>query len=363
MFALILGLNLVLIIILVLSIHLYKYNNTTKTSSNKSNSGKDNISNIVDNIIQDNINNDYREEVSSSTSDDSMPSSQEIANIVDDIVIDDIPSSSKNNSINSSSSSSKNNSINSSSSNTSDASSQEITDIADVIVDDTIYVDMKDLEFSNSDTNKFTFKKMLETDPNDWNALDGYGEYVNEGYIDFSDNTLTLDNINVTGTWKRISLDENIKNININNVTLPNNSIGSNAFYRCESLASITIPNSVTSIGNSAFYHCTSLTSITIPNPITSINKFAFDYCTSLATVIIDARNSSFDTLEYASFPKELQYIITTGNTMNNYLIGKCLSNDNNIDIPSDDTYYEFEVEYTSNVNTRRIKSISDINN
>ena len=33
-------------------------------------------------------------------------------------------------------------------------------------------------------------------------------------------------------------------------------SIGDRAFYNCEYLTSITIPNSVTSIGSSAFYEC-----------------------------------------------------------------------------------------------------------
>ena len=37
-------------------------------------------------------------------------------------------------------------------------------------------------------------------------------------------------------------------------------SIGDNAFYCCDSLTNITIPDSVTSIGDYAFYNCTNLT-------------------------------------------------------------------------------------------------------
>ena len=37
-------------------------------------------------------------------------------------------------------------------------------------------------------------------------------------------------------------------------------SIGDNAFYCCDSLTNITIPDSVTSIGDYAFYDCTNLT-------------------------------------------------------------------------------------------------------
>ena len=75
-----------------------------------------------------------------------------------------------------------------------------------------------------------------------------------------------------------------------NNVTIPESvlyngktysitSIGSNTFYGCTGLTSITIPNSVTSIGSSTFYGCTGLTSITIPNSVTSIGSSTFAYC------------------------------------------------------------------------------------
>ena len=56
-------------------------------------------------------------------------------------------------------------------------------------------------------------------------------------------------------------------------------SIGDFAFYDCNDLTSVTIPNSVTSIGNRAFHSCSSLTSVTIPNSVTSIGKGAFEYC------------------------------------------------------------------------------------
>ena len=48
------------------------------------------------------------------------------------------------------------------------------------------------------------------------------------------------------------------------------------AFESCSGLASVTIPNSVTSIGDYAFDNCSGLTSVTIGNSITSIGVDAF---------------------------------------------------------------------------------------
>ena len=74
-------------------------------------------------------------------------------------------------------------------------------------------------------------------------------------------------------------------------ITIPNSvtSIGQSAFSYCTSLTSVTIPNSVTSIASYAFYYCTSLASITIPNSVTSIGGNAFYYCTSLASLTVEA--------------------------------------------------------------------------
>ena len=58
--------------------------------------------------------------------------------------------------------------------------------------------------------------------------------------------------------------------------------IGESAFYDCENLLSIEIPDCVTSIGDHAFMYCSSLTSITIPASVTSIGASAFIDCFSL---------------------------------------------------------------------------------
>ena len=64
-------------------------------------------------------------------------------------------------------------------------------------------------------------------------------------------------------------------------------SIGEYAFSGCTGLTSVTIPNSVTSIGNDAFYKCSGLTSVTIGNSVKSIGEYAFRECSGLASVTI----------------------------------------------------------------------------
>ena len=66
-------------------------------------------------------------------------------------------------------------------------------------------------------------------------------------------------------------------------ITIPNSvtTIGTGAFYNCNSLKSITIPNSVNTIEQRAFFNCTSLTSVFIPSSVTTIFYDAF-YCDTL---------------------------------------------------------------------------------
>ena len=74
---------------------------------------------------------------------------------------------------------------------------------------------------------------------------------------------------------------------NITSVIIPDTvtSIGGSAFSFCESLIGVMIPDSVTSIGDSAFSFCESLINITIPDSITTIESFVFYSCDSLTDV------------------------------------------------------------------------------
>ena len=67
----------------------------------------------------------------------------------------------------------------------------------------------------------------------------------------------------------------------------PITSIGEDAFYKCKSLASVTIPEGVTWIGARIFKSCSNLASVTIPNSLTWIGADAFYGCSSLTSVYI----------------------------------------------------------------------------
>ena len=78
--------------------------------------------------------------------------------------------------------------------------------------------------------------------------------------------------------------------------------IADNAFYNCNSIQSITLPNSLTTIADNAFYNCNSIQSITLPNSLTTIDINAFAYCTSLQNITIDKNNSLLENINSGAF-------------------------------------------------------------
>ncbi len=77
--------------------------------------------------------------------------------------------------------------------------------------------------------------------------------------------------------------------LELESVILRSDSVGivDEAFYGCDKLTSIEIPNSVKSIGKQAFYDCTSLSSIIISDSVTSIGDRVFGNCAKLTSIEI----------------------------------------------------------------------------
>ncbi|MDC7246658.1 MAG: leucine-rich repeat protein [Sphaerochaetaceae bacterium] len=78
----------------------------------------------------------------------------------------------------------------------------------------------------------------------------------------------------------------------ITSVIIPDSvtSIGEGAFSGCENLREIIIPDGVTYIGPDAFKGCRSLTSVTIPDSVVFLGSGAFSGCESLISVSLSKR-------------------------------------------------------------------------
>lgn len=86
--------------------------------------------------------------------------------------------------------------------------------------------------------------------------------------------------------------------VKLNNITLPSTltKIATQTFHSCTSLTSITIPSGVKTIEYGAFYNCQGLTSITIPASVTTLGANnqtdVFYNCRNLASITILAGTS-----------------------------------------------------------------------
>ena len=80
------------------------------------------------------------------------------------------------------------------------------------------------------------------------------------------------------------------KKESLTSVTVPDQitEIPDRAFFRCISLTNVNLGNGILSIKEYAFYGCEKLESITIPSSVTFIGKNAFDGCKKLESLIFE---------------------------------------------------------------------------
>jgi hypothetical protein len=140
---------------------------------------------------------------------------------------------------------------------------------------------------SNSQSQYLPITEIGSTD--DWDGAFG-------GTLSQSNTILTTVTFAENSQLKIIGNDAFRICTNIASINIPEGvtTIGGQAFDQCYSLSGITIPEGITSIGSVAFRNCTSLTNITLPASLTNIIYQAFGGCTSLTSIAVAANNPNY---------------------------------------------------------------------
>lgn len=159
----------------------------------------------------------------------------------------------------------------------------------------------------------------------------------------------TVENNGTTYTVTAIGNDafkESNNNYHLASVVIPNTvtSIGDKAFYFCRNLYSVTIGSNVTSIGEYAFYYCTALPTVNFPNSLTSIAGRAFYYCTSLISVTIPSNVTyiGISAFNYCSSLASVTFLPETAPEVNSYVFSSTPS-EKKLTVPFGSDYSSWE--------------------
>ena len=88
-----------------------------------------------------------------------------------------------------------------------------------------------------------------------------------------------------------------------------NYEIYQHAFFRCDDLTSVIIPDLVTAIGEWAFWSCTNLTSVTIGDSVTTIGGDTFGWCENLTSITFEGTVA-----QWKAINKDYDWNYNTGN-------------------------------------------------
>ena len=107
--------------------------------------------------------------------------------------------------------------------------------------------------------------------------------------ITIPEGVTSIGNYTFTGCSHLQSIDVVEDNANYKSIdgVLFNKNVTTLFVFPAEKSSTYVIPEGVTSIGRSAFSGCSSLASITLPESLTSISDYAFSGCSSLASIVI----------------------------------------------------------------------------
>ena len=148
------------------------------------------------------------------------------------------------------------------------------------------------LEDGTAEITKYTGNEEVLVVPDE---LDGYRVTVIGDNAFYSCQTLT--GVIIPDSVASIGIAAFCSCENLTWITLPDSviSIGSGAFGNCNSLTAITLPDRLTSIEDYIFFGCISLNSINLPNSVKSIGYCAFSFCTHLDVITLPGSLTAID--------------------------------------------------------------------
>lgn len=100
---------------------------------------------------------------------------------------------------------------------------------------------------------------------------------------------------------------ESIKHINIPETI---HTFGQFAFFSCVSLSEITIPSGVKKIGSGTFSNCTKISEINLPDSVTTIGEQAFATCLFLKSITVDDNNLNYTSEDGVLFDKDKKTLL-----------------------------------------------------
>jgi len=113
-------------------------------------------------------------------------------------------------------------------------------------------------------------------------------------------------------------------------VTIPDSitSIGMRAFYACLNLTNLTMGGNVAKIGDSAFEGCSKLTVIKLPKTLAQLGNNVFRYCDSLTAISVDPGNPAYSSMAGVLFDgSQSMLILCPQGKIGNYLTPNGVAN------------------------------------
>lgn len=123
----------------------------------------------------------------------------------------------------------------------------------------------------------------------------GVFRYSDYEYIQLPDGTVEI--VGYTGEAAEVTVPQTLDGHSVTR-------IGDEAFFACDFLTGVTLPEGLTGIGHRVFSNCSSLTGITLPDSVTEMGINPFVYCEKLTDIRISPNHPVFAVVDGVLFHK-----------------------------------------------------------